>query len=88
MREGLDLTWVFTGPLWLPVGKRVRREQAAVVRRLLQWSTLRQGVGGMWSGWGHGGGGKWVDSVYTVNMELTEFPEDLDVGVKTKRSEG
>lgn len=83
-REGLDLTWMFTGPLWLPVGKRGRREQAAVVRMRLRWSTLRQGVGGMGSGWGHGGRGKWIDSVYTVKMEVTEFPEELDVGCENK----
>lgn len=38
----------------------------------------------MGSGWSHGGRGKWVDSVYTVKMELTEFPEELDVGCEDK----
>ena len=35
-----------------------------------------------------GARGKWEHSVYTFKMDLTEFPEELDVGVKTKRNPG
>ena len=31
-------------------------------------------------GCGRGGKGKWVDPGRTLKMELTEFPEELDVG--------
>lgn len=35
-------------------------------------------------GCGRGGKGKWVDSVHTLKMELTEFPEELDVGCEDR----
>ena len=35
-------------------------------------------------GCGRGGKGKWVDPGRTLKMELTEFPEELDVGREDK----
>lgn len=84
-REELDVTQVFTGSFWLLVGKSwvggLEWELGGGEEAPTVVQTKNRQVDRM--GWAMGTG-KWVDSVYSLKMELTEFFEELGVRCEDK----